>query len=102
MATRLRTAAINPKLGVTPPSIRPLHNSTRCAPPRSAAIADATESAQTSSRTGSFIRLLLDHPDELRRNGNHRSLMAGMTVLNVLGSGVGGAPHDLARGTEIN
>jgi len=30
------------------------------------------------------------------------SLMAGMTSLNALGFGVGGAPHDLARGTEIN
>src|SRR5690348_3611964 len=67
MAERLRRAPSNPKLGGTPPSIRRLHNSTRCAPPGPGAMAERTESAQTSSITGSFIRLLLDHSDELRR-----------------------------------
>src|SRR5579871_503787 len=38
-----------------PPSRRSLHNSTRTAPPRSAATADATESTQTSMSTGSVI-----------------------------------------------
>ena len=36
-------------LGVTPTSARSLQSSIRCAPPRSAAIAEATESTQTSS-----------------------------------------------------
>src|ERR1700747_3494023 len=50
-----RTAPISPALGVTPPSNRALHNSTRFPPPRSAATADSTESMQTSTRTLRFM-----------------------------------------------
>src|SRR5215467_5405143 len=49
--TRLRVMAIMPPLGVTPPSGKLLHSSMRCAPPCSEAIADSTESTQTSTRT---------------------------------------------------
>src|SRR5437763_2883095 len=59
MEILLRTVEISPALGVTPPSRRLLHNSMRCAPPRSAAIADSTESAQTSRITESLIYPLL-------------------------------------------
>jgi len=55
MPTRLRTVEISPALGVTPPSSRLLHNSMRWAPPRSAATADATESAQISRITDRLI-----------------------------------------------
>src|SRR5436309_11264155 len=55
MDIRSRTVAISPELGVTPPSSRLLHNSTRCAPPFSAATADSTESTQISRRILSFI-----------------------------------------------
>src|SRR3954453_20419179 len=47
--TAARTALINPALGVIPPSLSPLHNSMRSAPPLAAAIADSTESTQISS-----------------------------------------------------
>ena len=49
MSILLRTARIRPMLGVKPPSTKALHNSTRCAPPSWAAIADSTESIQISS-----------------------------------------------------
>ena len=44
-----RMPAIGPALGVTPALEQVLHNSARCAPPRSAAIADSHESSQTST-----------------------------------------------------
>ena len=47
---RARHPAIVPALGVVPPSIRLSHNSTRPAPPASAARADSTESMQASMR----------------------------------------------------
>src|SRR5579863_8738836 len=50
-----RTASSSPTLGVTPPSSKSLHNSTRCAPPRPAATAEATESTQTSMSTCSVM-----------------------------------------------
>src|SRR5262245_60810219 len=48
---RSRAIAIAPALGVVPPSNKLSHNSTRSAPPRSAASADSTESTQTSTIT---------------------------------------------------
>jgi hypothetical protein len=45
-------AAIIPALGVVPPSKSASHSSNRCAPPRSAASDDATESTQASTRIG--------------------------------------------------
>src|SRR6266508_908948 len=48
MPRRARATAIAPALGVVPPSSKLSHSSTRSAPPRSAAIADSTESTQTS------------------------------------------------------
>src|SRR5690242_6971750 len=55
MDTFDRTASSSPTLGVMPPSIKLLHNSIRCAPPRSAATADATESTHTSIRISLLI-----------------------------------------------
>jgi hypothetical protein len=43
-----RTARVNPKLGVSPPSAKAQHSSMRCAPPNSVATADSTESTQIS------------------------------------------------------
>src|SRR5580658_8310356 len=48
MAIWRRTEAIKPAPGVMPPSSRSEQSSTRFAPPRSAAIADSTESIHTS------------------------------------------------------
>src|SRR5579862_934545 len=53
-----RTTSIRPALGVIPPSIKSLHNSTRSAPPCCAATADATESTQTSISTCSAMACL--------------------------------------------
>src|SRR3979409_2315153 len=47
-----RTVAMSPALGVIPPSTRSQHNSTRCAPPRSAATAESVESMQISTMMG--------------------------------------------------
>ena len=52
-----RTAAIKPVLGVIPPSRRSLHNSMRCAPPCSAAIAESSESTHTSRMRSLFMML---------------------------------------------
>src|SRR5581483_233657 len=46
--TLLRTVEMSPELGVVPPSAKPPHSSIRPAPPRCAASADSTESAQIS------------------------------------------------------
>src|SRR5215467_9323661 len=55
METLERTTASSPRLAVTPPSSRSLHNSMRRAPPCCAARAEATESTHTSMSTGSVI-----------------------------------------------
>src|SRR5271155_3668795 len=81
MPTRERTARINPRLGVNPPSLRALHSSTRCAPPFSAATADSTESTQISSSiiTASLLVKLAQ-----KRAGflpEDRSISSGIRVL---------------------
>src|SRR6185437_14154888 len=48
MLTFERTLRSRPRLGVRPPSERAVHSSMRCAPPASAARADATKSTQSS------------------------------------------------------
>src|SRR5882672_8838698 len=55
MVTLARTSSIIPVLGVIPPSIRSPHSSTRWAPPRSAATAEATESTHISIRIPAFM-----------------------------------------------
>src|SRR5581483_9238127 len=52
---RERTISSSPRLGVTPPSSSALQSSTRCAPPRCAASAEATASTHTSISRGSVI-----------------------------------------------
>src|SRR5712692_1952187 len=59
MEIRRRTCSMSSKLGVTPSTARLLQSSTRCAPPRSAATADATVSTHTSSSTGGGLTLLV-------------------------------------------
>jgi hypothetical protein len=50
-----RINSITPALGVTPPSSKLLHSSTRLPPPRSAAIAETTESTQPSIKICSLL-----------------------------------------------
>src|SRR5437660_8828850 len=81
-----RTAAIKPVLEVTPPSRRPLHNSMRCAPPCSAAIADSTESTHTSRMTSLLIIVPITAVCGLRadrlNSGDLHSLYKQYTKLN--------------------
>src|SRR5579863_2992427 len=66
--TAARAVSISPALGVTPPSINPLHSSMRAPPPRSAATAEATESTQTSTRTAFMIGRLFARRQQLLKH----------------------------------
>src|SRR5215468_7822553 len=52
---RRRTSSMSLRFGVTPSTARLLQSSMRCAPPRSAAAAEATDSTQTSSKIGVML-----------------------------------------------